>query len=201
MPECVCPACGIALADDAGDGDGRCIRCVLAGPSPVDGLRCAVEYGGVARRMLLAGKVGGRIGILDDLGRRVGAVASAAGWADGGPVVVAVPSHPWRSFARGYDPAAEIARAVAEHLGLSRARRALRRRTRRWTAVKTLGAAAREAELLDAFVARAGAVRGRAVLLIDDVVTTGATARGCARALRAAGAPAVRVAAWGRTPL
>ncbi|HWP66645.1 MAG TPA: phosphoribosyltransferase family protein, partial [Candidatus Limnocylindria bacterium] len=64
-----------------------------------------------------------------------------------------------------------------------------------------LGAAARRANLARAFaVPRPDRIAGRRVLVIDDVITTGATADACARALLAAGARSVDVAAVGRTP-
>ena len=64
-----------------------------------------------------------------------------------------------------------------------------------------LDAAARHRNVRGAFTVRSGAMlAGRTVVLIDDVLTTGATADSCARALRAAGAATVHVFAVGRTP-
>jgi len=113
-------------------------------------------------------------------------------------IVVPVPLHRARLRERGYDQAALLARALARRAGLPIALRGLVRR-RATVSQAELDAEARRANLRGAFVATV-APGGRPVVLVDDVLTTGATADACARALRAAGAGAVLVLTVGRTP-
>lgn len=115
-------------------------------------------------------------------------------------LLVPVPLHRTRLRERGYNQAALLARALATGRGLRADVRVLVRI--RPTPVQTgLGLPARRANLRDAFVVRnATCVAGRTVVLVDDVLTTGATADACALALRAAGAGRVDVYTVGRTP-
>jgi ComF family protein len=104
-----------------------------------------------------------------------------------------VPLHPRRRRERGFNQSELLATELARRTGLRLAPLALVRR--RDTAPQAgLTAAARRANVEGAFAVRQRArVSGRPVVLVDDVLTTGATARGCARVLREAGAAEVRV--------
>lgn len=113
-------------------------------------------------------------------------------------LIVPVPTHPKRLRERGFNPAAEIARGVASRLGVPCAPRGARKR-RDAPPQRGLGRRARRLNVRDAFECRAD-VRGRDVAIVDDVVTTGATARSLASALRRAGAKRVRVWAVARAP-
>ena len=103
-----------------------------------------------------------------------------------------VPLHPRRERALGFNQAAFLARHVGRRVGLPVAARALRRV--RETPPQSGDPADRRRNVRDAFtVAGPADVAARHVLLIDDVLTTGATANECARALRRAGARRVGV--------
>ena len=110
--------------------------------------------------------------------------------------LVPVPLHPWRLWQRGFNQAELIAAALGRDIGVPVLAGALRR-VRNTPPQSGLGAASRRTNLRGAFSA-AVEVAGRHVLLIDDVMTTGATARECAGVLRQAGAATVEIAVLGR---
>jgi predicted amidophosphoribosyltransferase len=156
-----------------------------------------VAYDAHARGFLLRAKLGCRPELLELLGRQLTRLVEIEGFAADGSVIVPVPSHPWVSLQRGFSPARELARPMAHRLGLP-LRRWLRRRIGAPRLSKRLRARQRREAAARAFVVR-GEVSRRSILLVDDVMTTGATVEGCARALKLAGARSVRVAVWART--
>ena len=117
--------------------------------------------------------------------------------APSGDLVVPVPLHRGRLGERGYNQALELARPLARAWRIALAPGALQR-VRATAAQSELTAAQRRRNLRGAFVADAGQVGGRRVLLVDDVITTGSTAREAARTLLAAGAREVQVLAAAR---
>jgi ComF family protein len=110
-----------------------------------------------------------------------------------GDLIVPVPLSARRRRQRGYDQARRIARPVARAVGLPYTASALRR-TRHTAPQSGLPPAARRMGPRGAFVARRSAIAGRCVILIDDVLTSGATAHAASLALRRAGALAVTAA-------
>ncbi len=112
------------------------------------------------------------------------------------PLVVPVPLHWSREFRRGYNQAELIAERLAERLGF-RLTLALRRR-RSTSVLAGMSRAERLATLKDAFTPRRD-VHGRTILLIDDILTTGATTATAARALKSAGARRVVACVLART--
>ncbi len=196
-----CPSCGT-------EGTSLCATCIrplerrldeppglpIGLPADLpDGLAqlewCAA-FTGPVRAALLALKYDGDRRVAEPLGRAAGRRWSRAGV--GGEVVVPVPIHTERLRDRGYDQATLLARVAASELGLPTVP-ALQRAVAT-TAQYHLGRAGRAANVGHAFECRrehARAVRGRHVLLLDDIVTTGSTLSACARALYAGGARCV----------
>jgi ComF family protein len=136
--------------------------------------------------------------------RLAGPLASALAerwqWAGrGGDVVTWVPVHPSRRRERGFDQAEELARLMAAALATPVA--PLLERHQRTTAQHSLGQAQRAANTASAFTAEsasAARLRGAWVLVVDDILTTGATLAGCAAALLESGAAAVSAIAVAR---
>lgn len=189
-----CARCALPFDYDQG-ADALCGGC-LAYPPRFDRLRAAVAYGEIPRKVALKLKYGGRPGVAE----------TVAGFmtrhVEGAPdaLLVPVPLHRWRIWRRGYNQAALIAQALARRTGLA-ARLDLIERVKRTPPLRGMNAGQRRDALRGAFrVPAAGraALKGRSVILIDDVYTSGATANGCARALKRAGAAEVRVLAWAR---
>jgi ComF family protein len=182
MRRVFCAACASTLVP-ASSGDARRVA--------------AFVYGGAVARAITRFKYERHPDLarpLADLLRRA-AVALAPLRLD---VVVPVPLHPSRLVERGYNQAALLARPLAASLGARFAPRALER-VRDTARQATLDRGAREANVSGAFRARASAaIRGRSVVLVDDVETTGATLAACAHALLAAGAGVVATAVVAR---
>jgi ComF family protein len=148
-------------------------------------------YAGPVGAMIRAGKYGGNEAVLWALGRHCGRRIQVTRYDS----VVAVPSSPWRRLVRGVNPADLLAHPVASHQGLPLFHPLSRRRA---TPQASLGRRARVENARAAFRATC-AVRGR-VLLVDDVVTTGSTARACAEALLSAGAAEVHLLVVAASP-
>lgn len=148
----------------------------------------AWEYDDAARALILALKLDRRRDAAPPLVRAMVAAVARSGLL--GDVVTWVPGRPRDIRARGFDHAELLARLVAPRIGL-RARSLLFRRGSP-PDQSGLSAAQRRQNLIGAFEARP--CNGR-VIVVDDVITTGATARACAAALRAGGAEMVELLA------
>jgi ComF family protein len=151
----------------------------------------------VARRLVHALKFRGHDILAARAGSLMSSSARACGLDRGLDAVVPVPSTARRNRDRGYDPAALLAEEVARRLGVPL--RPLLTRTREAPPRSSVPAAERHRNVRGAFAASPRA-RGLGLLLVDDVMTTGATAFEAARSLRSAGAPAVDLLVLARTP-
>ncbi|HXQ46194.1 MAG TPA: ComF family protein [Caulobacteraceae bacterium] len=194
IAEPVCDGCGAPFEYDTGE---RCPAC-LTRPRAFDRARAAVLYDDASRDLILQFKHADRI---DLAGLFTSWIARAAedllAEAD---VVAPVPLHPARLLARRFNQAAEIARPLARRHRLAYLPDTLVRARRSESQAGKSGAARRR-NVAGAFSVRETGrrrIEGRRVLLVDDVLTTGATAEACARALRAAGASAVDLAVIAR---
>jgi ComF family protein len=189
-PSSACPGCGRPLPEAGAAAP--CAAC-RDRPPPWRELVAAFLYlppmTGVVRALKFRGGEFLAPALAERLGARLG-----VGAAD---VVTAVPL-PWtRLLARGYNQAEAVARPLAAALGLPY-RRLLGRRLRRRQTGLARGERARNAR--GAFRPRGQRLEGARVLLVDDVLTTGATMADAARALREAGAGTVIAAVVARTP-
>lgn len=186
----LCAACAPALDARLGEPPGTPIGMPADIPAPLLQVDWCAPFRGTVRRALHAIKYGAEQRLADPLG-----AALARRWAMvgvGADLVVHVPVHADRRRVRGYDQAELIARVAAGRLQLDH-RPALERQ-RATIAQVDLDRRHRAANVQGAFAVRldrAAEVRGRWVLLVDDVLTTGATLAACATALHDAGALAV----------
>ena len=200
-PACeLCDGCGLPLlATLAASGDTRCVLCRLA-PPPWSRVVAGVAYGYPWDRALADLKFHQRLEPASALLRPLlGRLADVRG-AD--LRVVAVPLSRERLRERGYNQSWELARRLARALSLEARADALFR-VRDTGHQLGLHRAARGANLKGAFVVtprHAAWVRGARIALVDDVLTTGATAHAATRTLRAAGAREVQVWVVARTP-
>lgn len=163
----------------------RCMATLVPAPARevagLDGVKAAVNYEGAVRRAIHALKYERQRRVAEPLGR----LLTGLDW----PVdlVTAVPLHPKRLQERGYNQAALVAQTVAQLYQWEFADDILQR-TRETTSQVQLSAQERQANVEGAFDAVTEKVRGKRLLVIDDVLTTGATMAACADALRRAGA-------------
>lgn len=163
------------------------------------GVRAMWSYDGPLHRAVVALKFSGALALAGPLGRLLAEDPRLLADGEGRPIelVVSVPLHWRRRLLRGFDQSEELARWALRHAKQAHGsapplgRRVLRR-TIATQPQTELDARERESNVADAFVVRRPErIRGRRVLVIDDVTTTGATARACAAALRTAGAASV----------
>lgn len=186
----VCDACLPAIRSRTGLPAGTPLGLGEGPPDPLLQLEWCSPFAGVTRRALHALKYAGERRLAVPLGLAIAARWERAG--RGGDLLVPVPVHEGRRRERGYDQAALLATAAAASLGLPWLPAAAR--TRATDPQYRLDRRHRASNVARAFapVPRAAPrLHGRWVVLVDDVVTTGATLTACADALLAAGAAAV----------
>lgn len=193
----VCEGCGVPLP---GESDGFRLECdsCLRHPRPWSQGRSALIYEGQGRKLVLALKHGDRTEI----------AKTAAVWLERAvlpmledrPLLCPVPLHWTRLLKRKYNQSALLAEALAERTGLEHCPDLLRR-IRKTPALEgktrdqryqLLGSA------IGAHPGRLGRIKGRSVLIVDDVMTSGATLSACTDACLRAGAVEVRVAVLAR---
>ena len=180
-----CPRCGIPMRF------GPC-RCAAI-PAPLVSIRAVGPYTDWLRSAIIALKYEDELARAEHLGGLLGTTLGDLGRAN---VIVAVPLHPRRERERGYNQSLHVARYAARKLDLPVL--PLLRRTRATARQVGLDAAARRANVVSAFEADVGAALGHPVdhvVLVDDVMTTGATLAACATALTGIGVGQVDAAA------
>jgi ComF family protein len=191
-----CQRCALAVTD----GTPRCGAC-LHNPPPFERCHCVADYGFPWDRLITSCKFNGRVELAALLAHRLGVALAEAG-AERPDLIVPVPLAPRRLAERGYNQAWEIARRRARAAGVP-ARCDVLQRVLDAAHQADLPRAQRLVNLRAAFVVpahRRALLAGRRVALVDDVLTTGATAREATLALQRAGASAVDVWVVARTP-
>jgi len=187
----VCARCGRPFAYDVG-ADAVCAPCARAEP-PFTSLRAVFAYTDASARLILRIKYGDQTDGLKHFALWMAGCADRA--AKRCDFLVPVPLHYLRLVRRQFNQSALLARALAPHVA-GRYEPRLLRRIRRTPPQKGLTGQERWQNVKDAFRVAEGAqdrLKGKSVLLIDDVYTTGATVRACCAALRRAGADQIHV--------
>jgi ComF family protein len=191
-----CEVTGVPFDHDRGDG--LVSPQAISAPPPYERARAAVFHDGVARKLVHGLKYSDRA----DLAAMMASWMLRAGRevVDDSDVIIAVPLHRARLFARRYNQSAELARALARLSGKQFLPGALKR-VRATRQQVGLGLRARQDNVRGAFVTmneQAQHFIGLKVLLVDDVLTTGSTVEAATRALLRAGAARVNVLTFAR---
>ena len=195
-----CAKCGLPFPYDAGVG-AECAQCA-AYPPPYGRARAVFAYDDHSRRLILAFKHADRLHGMPAFGQWL--ARSGAELLASADLIAPVPLHWTRLFRRRFNQSALLAQAAVVAWGERaptgpRFAPELLIRRRRTRSQGHLSRLQRAENVRGAFALKPGAdVAGKRVLLVDDVITTGATAEACARVLKAAGAARVHVAAVAR---
>jgi len=193
--EPACALCQRPFADSMAAG-AVCAPC-LTHPPRHDGIAAATLYNEPSRRLVLAFKHGNRVALAALLARLI---AARIAHLDESWILVPVPLHRWRLWRRGFNQAALLARELSRLRGGRVLVDGLERH-RRTPSLGGLGRKARARTLSGAIRVdrrRAAALKGAKVLLVDDVLTSGATTDACVGVLKRAGAERVMIACFAR---
>lgn len=201
-----CPACGVAVAQQGG----LCPECwsgVAFPEEPTQSIastgahhphvRAATVYNDISRQLILNFKHGGKISLAKLLGQMMASRMPLISESFR-PLLIPVPLHRTRLWQRGFNQAALLARELAKHKrgellvdGLVR--------TKRTPSLGSLGKDERRAALSGAIrvsKTKGPRIKGNDIILVDDVLTSGATSDACVDALQAAGAKSTQIACF-----
>lgn len=192
----LCPVLGLPFSVFLGP-DARSAE-AIADPPPFERARSAVVYDEIARTLVSRLKYGDR----PELALFCARLMAGAGhelWSDA-PILVPVPLHPARQRERRYNQSAELAQHLGRLTGLA-VDQGLVRRSRKTRQQVGLSGDGRQRNVAGAFAVAPDILvrtRGRRVVLVDDVYTTGATTKAVTRTLQRAGVEAVDVVTFAR---
>jgi len=196
LPEARCPRCDLPYPATEGSPH-LCGDCITS-PPPFAAVCALGPYSGLLKQAIGRLKYH-RLPLLDQPLGQLLATTVRRRWPQYAPdLIIPVPLHPRRLRERTFNQSLLLARVLAKTLSAPVASRLLRR-VRHTPAQQGLNAAERKKNLQQALRID-DKLNGRSILLVDDVMTTGATARACSRQLRLAGAVEVRVALLARAP-
>ncbi|MBF0850536.1 ComF family protein [Gluconobacter sp. R75690] len=194
-----CHRCGVPLENEGLGGIQNCCEACQAHPPVWRSARAAFVYDAWSRRLILPLKYSDHTENAAVLGRQMTSVAEDM--LGNVTLVVPVPLYRTRLWKRRYNQAALMAQGVSRLAGLPCVVDALQR-IRSTRALARLSAGEREREMEHVVQVRKGRgarIEGQAVLLVDDVLTTGSTASACTTALMKAGAASVDILVAART--
>jgi len=179
-------------------GDGFLSGEALSGPPPFDHARAVVEHKGLARNLVTRLKYGNRTELALWMAKWM--LRAGDDLVEGADLVIPVPLHRWRFWLRGYNQSAELARVIARIRGKSFFPEGLVRK--KYTRPQVgLDAKAREKNVRSVFMVPRKykpRLKGRHIILVDDVYTTGATVKAATRVLKRAGATRVDILTFSR---
>jgi len=186
-----CTRCGLPLAGTELDICGRC----LAKPPALDRIRAAVAYDDLPRSIALKLKYGRKVALARTMARYMAPLRDE--W-DDDAILIPVPLHRWRLWGRGFNQSNLVARELS-HRWKMRLETNLLSRSKQTKPLKGMNHVQRRKAVAGAFkVSGSDGLKGKTVVLIDDVLTSGSTAEACARVLRRAGASRVDLICWAR---
>lgn len=195
--EPACATCHRPLGSSSAKGFDQCFQCANEPPRHA-GIHAASLYNDTSRQLILTFKHGGKLALAPVLARLMAARIPSGDIAK--PLLVPVPLHRWRIWSRGYNQAALLAREL-EKLGKGELLVDALVRRKRTPSLGGLGREAREEALRGAINVRErvrSKLAGRDIILVDDVLTSGATSEACVAALLDAGAKSVRISCFAR---
>ena len=190
-----CSKCALPFPYDQGE-DAACATC-LANPPPHDGIRAVAAYDDISRQVVLRLKYGGKIGLAKMIARQL---ARHLPDDRAGILVAPVPLHWTRLWSRSFNQSALIAAELAR-TGELQFIPDLLVRTKRTPSLRGFSAKERRRAVGAAFAINPrwqGRIKDAKIILVDDVLTTGATSDGCFKALRKEGASWIQLFCWAR---
>lgn len=193
----MCARCGLPFDYDIGDG-ALCGECLRA-PSSYSRARAAMRYDDHSRPLVTRFKYADQTLLAPIYGKWL--LSAGRELISATDVIIPVPLYYWRFVGRRYNQSALLAQAIARHCALPVIPDGLLRK-RATLPQAGLTRAQRADNVKGAFAAnpkRAGQWRGKSILLVDDVMTTGATIEQCSKALLKGGAASVNVLTLART--
>lgn len=193
-----CTRCALPFEFEV-DGESECGACLQNQPA-YDWATAAVSYEEFGRSLVLRLKYAGSTAVVPAMAQMMAQAVQQMPVQEPVDLIVPVPLHSWRFLRRRFNQSGLLAHALSRRLNVPLDNFTLHRR--KATAFQGgLGKKARYRNVASAFHVKKDkgiSLEGKHVLVVDDVLTTGATAHECARALKRAGAASVGVVAFAR---